>query len=409
MSTDDYQYLTSSGVIVADTDDILTEVQQEYIAQLGADLNVAPSTPQGGLITAETLARSNVVRNNAAVANQINPNIAGGIFLEALCALTGFDVPEGTPSSIAGVVLGGVGGTNVPAGQTATVGTGDDVPTFVSVSPVTLGTMTGTAIVDFQAVAVGPIAAGVNSLVLSNPVLGLETISNPNAAVLGVDPLSDAEIRTLRDNTLALQGISINEAIISALLDPDTTPGVSSLQYLENYTATTTTIQGITLEPNSIWACIAGGIDADIAMTLLGGKTIGANWNGDESVTVTDPSSGQPYTVLFDRPSQVTIYIRLTVTPPSSLANPQTAIANAALLYTQGQAVVGGATLPGFAVGVDASPFDIAGGTAGQIPGLLISKCEVSPDGSSWQTTEYAISINQQAVSTFSTITVVLP
>ena len=84
----DYQYIDTTGVIVPDTATIQSEVEGEYKAVFGQDLVVTPNTPQGVLITAEVAARSNVVRNNAALANQINPNLAGGVFLDAIWAVS---------------------------------------------------------------------------------------------------------------------------------------------------------------------------------------------------------------------------------------------------------------------------------------------------------------------------------
>ena len=85
--TNVYDYVATTGVIVPDTAVIQTQVQDEYLAAFGSDLNISPSTPQGILITTETLARSSVADNNATLANQINPNESGGIFLDALLAL----------------------------------------------------------------------------------------------------------------------------------------------------------------------------------------------------------------------------------------------------------------------------------------------------------------------------------
>ena len=393
-----YQYINDAGVIVPDTDDLLTEVRQEYMDTLAPDLNTDGSTPQGVLINAEALARAAVVANNAAVANQINPNIAGGVFLEAICALTGFDVPTGTFSTISGVALGGLASTIIPAGQLVSVGEGG--PQFASVALVTLDG-SGNATVDFQAVDTGPIPAVVDSLVLVAPVLGLETVANANIAVLGVAALSDAAIRALRQNTLALQGVSIAEAITSALFD---VPGVTSLSFRENIADTTQTIDGIVLVAHSIWACVAGGSDNDVAFALLGTKTLGANWNGATDVTVVEPASGQTYTVQFDRPTETPMFIELTVTAPGSLSDPQTAVANAALAYADGQ-VLG---QPGFAVGAAASPFAIAAGVCVQLPGVLVTLCRVSLDGASWQTTEITAALDVQYQSTFPTVTVIL-
>ena len=83
MASSNYQYVITSGLIVPSTGAVMNEVIAEYQAQFGADLITTPNTPQGLLIIAETLARIAVINNNCAIANQINPNIAGGVYLSS--------------------------------------------------------------------------------------------------------------------------------------------------------------------------------------------------------------------------------------------------------------------------------------------------------------------------------------
>src|SRR5262249_30052068 len=113
-----YQYLNETGTIVPDTSDLLNGVGNEFKGAFGADLSVTSDTPQGVLIAAETEARDAVVRNNAALANQINPNIAGGVFLDAIAALTGLTRDSAKRSSVL-CDLTGVAGTIIPAGSQA--------------------------------------------------------------------------------------------------------------------------------------------------------------------------------------------------------------------------------------------------------------------------------------------------
>ena len=70
-----YQYLNNSGVIVADTADTLTTVENEYKNAFGQDLIVTPDTPQGVLITSETLARDNVIKNKIATYHHAKSNL----------------------------------------------------------------------------------------------------------------------------------------------------------------------------------------------------------------------------------------------------------------------------------------------------------------------------------------------
>lgn len=402
MSDSGYQYVEASGVIVPDTADIQLQVQNEYKSALGQNLNTDPEGPAGILITAEALSRAEVVANNAAVANQINPNIAGGVFLDALLALTGVDVPPATNTFAPGVNVTGVFPTTIPAGSQARTPAGD---LFQTTEAIPLAA-DGSGVVNFSSVEAGPIAAPAGAwTIVPGGVLGWETVNNPSAddVILGTTAPSDAQLRELRNNTLAAQGSSLSEAIISGLYNPAQTPGVRSLQYRENYTGSTAVIDGITLVRNSIWVCVQGGADADVAATLLAFKTGGTNWNGATSVTVVDASSGQNYLVKFDRPTAVPTKAKATVRLPSSVITSDDVKA-ALLAYAAGTL----ANLPGFVVGGAVSPFEEAAALNEAIPGIYVQKMEVAKVANAFGTVEVPLALNELATLAQTDITVVI-
>lgn len=389
-----YQYVTSTGVIVPDTEGLLTEVQDEYKSVFGTDLVVTPDTPQGVLITAEALARDAVVRNNAAVANQINPNIAGGVFLDAIMALTGMQRTAATQTLVPNVALAGVPGTVIAAGVMAQTDAGD---LFQSLSEVTLSSG-GTATVDFSSVQDGavPCAASALTTIVTN-VLGWETVTNPTAGTLGSSTQSDQATRALRNNTLAFQGVALAEAITSALY---ATPGVTSLTFQENTCGSPQTINCINMVSHSVYVCVEGGSDLDVAAALLENKSSGCAWNGDTVVDVIEPASGQTYEVKFDRPDEVGILIKVTTTN-GDIAN----ITQAVLDYAAG--TINGLT--GFIVGNDVSPFEIAGAIMAEYPSYYISKVEISYTSPiSYTTDVIPIGVNEIAVTQFSYISIVV-
>jgi hypothetical protein len=402
-----YQYLDTTGVVVPQTSGLLADVQGEYQSVFGADLIVTPDTPQGVLATAEALARSEVVANNAALANQINPNIAGGVFLDAIMALTGMQRTVATPTVVTNVTLSGIAGTVIAAGSLAATSAGDQ---FQSVSTVTLGS-SGTAIVNFQSVATGaiPCAGSALATIVSN-ILGWETVTNnpsgspASATTLGSTTQSDQAARALRQNTLAFQGVSLAEAITSALY---ATEGVTSLTFQENVAASTQTINGISMVAHSIYACVAGGTDLAVATALLENKSSGCAWNGGTTVSVVEPASGQTYSVAFDRPTAVGILVRVT-SPNGNSAN----IIQSILNYAGGLIEITGtngvvSNVPGFVVGADVSPFEIAAAIVSENPGTYVSKVEISLTSPvTYSTDIIALNVNQQAFTQASYITV---
>lgn len=384
----DYKYIDSTGVIVADTATVQIEVQEEFKGALGQDLILADSTPQGVMITADTTARSDVIRNNAALANQINPNLSGGVFLDAIWALTGGQRIAAERSVVPGVLLGGLAGTVIDAGSQASLVDGS---LFASMSPVTLDG-SGLATVDFRAVDAGPIAANVGTLTkVVTGILGWDSVTNPTAATLGRLVEGDIPSRLRRKNTLSLQNVALPEAITSALYD---TPNVRSLTFRENYTKQDATIDGIFLLANSVWACVDGGTDADIFSALLSHKSLGANWNGAVSASILNPVSGQTYLVKFDRPIDVPVKARVTVRNLSALTDVPAAVRQAIVDYAAG--LLEGE--PGFVVGASVSSFELAGAVNRQAPGVYVQNCEVSlVSPTSWVVGEIAIAINEQA------------
>ena len=392
----DYEFIQETGVVVADTGDLLTDVENEYKEVFGSDLITDPATPQGVMIVGETEARDAVAKNNAALANQFNPNYSGGVFLDALMALTGSARDAATRSTIEGVTLTGIPNTLIPAGRRAQTANREVFELITSVVLDVAGNGTGT----FRAVEYGPlsVAPGALNEILDN-VLGWETVTNPNASTPGRLKQSDYSARRKRRNTLALQGQSLAEAITSALYDVE---GVLSLKFRENVAATTETIDGVSMLPKSIFVCIDGGADLDIATAILEKKSGGCNYNGTTTVDVVEPASGQTYPVKFKRPDEVDILARVWVRNVGSLTNPEDAVKDAILAYAAG--LQDGEE--GFVVGASVTVFELGGAVGRAAPGLYVQNVQISTDGLDWTQTEIVISIEQVARIIRSSITV---
>lgn len=392
----DYEFVASTGVIVPDTATLRAQVEEEWREAFGQDLVTTPETPQGVLITAETEARDGIVRNNAALANQINPDIAGGVFLDAIWQLTRGARRSASRSVMNGVILGGVPTTVVPAGSLAAVtGTGDLFET-VGVNVIGPG---GTVAASMQSVEFGPVQCGIGQLVtVASSVLGWETVSNPAAATPGRFVESDLASRRRRRQTLALQSVALPEAIKSRLMEID---GVNSLTFRENITNAPAVIDGVNLIAHSIYVCVDGGTDQEVAEALLATKSLGAGWNGSESVIVVDPSSGQSYTVQFDRPADISVFVR--VTARFNNTDGQAIIKQAILDYAAGELAGDG----GFFVGEDVSPWELAGAINQVEPRIGVVLVELSLDGITYNTNTIDIEIFEKAVTSEAQIAVI--
>lgn len=393
----DYSFIANRGVIVVDTATTRAQVEAEFRAVFGEDMPTDPATPQGMLITRITEERDAIARNNAELANQINPNLAGGVFLDSLVALTGGRRRSSVRSLIPGAILSGIPGTNVPAGSIAETAQGDQ---FELVTTVVLDSA-GNAAGNLRALQDGEIIVppgGLNTVASS--VLGWETITNPLAAIPGQQEENDVLLRRRRAQTLALQTTSINEAIVSRLYGIE---GVRSCYYLENYADVDQVIEGIPMRKHSIWACVEGGTDQEIGQALFETKTIGGGYNGAVEVEVEDVTNGRKYLVKFDRPEEIALLIRITVR--ESPLDVQQLIPDLVMNYVDGD-IEGDVS---FVVGSDVSTFEIASAINQQEPTVFIKKVELSVAGSGvWSPDTMDIAPNQIARTQRSSIQVVI-
>jgi len=391
----DYNYITSQGVIVPDTAAIRADVEAKWRAAFGEDLVATPETPQGVIITLQTEERDAIARNNAALANQINPDIAGGVFLDALLSFTGGVRRAATRSTLAGVVFSGVPGTNIPAGSQAIVsGTGE---VFATDNPLVIGAG-GTVTGSMTAVNSGAIQVPIAGLdTVASAVLGWETVTNPASAVPGAPEQSDVAARALRRQTLALQTVSTTEAIVSRVM---AIPAVRSMSFRENTAATTQTIDGISMVAKSIYACVQGGSDADVARALYDTKTVGAAYNGVTTVNVTDPFSGQITPVKFDRPTEIPVLVRVTVR--NTPLDVQTLVRDAIMDYVNGD-LEGGM---GLTVGTNVYPFEFSGACNQIEPSIVVTNVELSTDGTTWSSAPLTVALDEVATLQRSSITV---
>lgn len=385
----DYEYITANGVIVPDTSELLTTVNDEFKAALGDDVDVSPETVVGQLIAAEVRARSAVLSNNAQLANQINPDRAGGIFLDAIWRLLGGWRDTATATIVRGVTLQGVPGSPIPEGTQARVG--NDGALFELTSAVTLGN-DGTTTGIFQSVELGSFPVGIGELnTIVTPVLGLETVVNTEVSDNGTPEEGDMQARRRRRRTLALQGVALPEAITSGVYDVE---GVRSLAFRENYTDEPITIENVTLKKHSVYVCVDGGTDTDIARALLNKKSLGANWNGETVVEVLEPISTVTYRVAFQRPEEVQIYAEVTIDRGAPYPDPPQTIRKAIVAYARGEQE----NERGFTVGGDVSAFELGAAVARVAPRIQITLVRVKrgQDGA-WISGEIPITIAEVA------------
>jgi uncharacterized phage protein gp47/JayE len=185
---------------------------------------------------------------------------------------------------------------------------------------------------------VGVVSAESNSLnVIKTPVLGWDSVTNPNPSTGGRDVETDEELRLKFRNTKFERSSNLLDSLYSALLNLE---GVDSLAVYENDTEFTDA-NGLT--PHSYMVVILGGEEQKIAETIWKNKPYGisASVGLNASADIVD-SQGFPRTIFFERPTPVTVYVTIDLTTSELVpADGEDQIRSAIIQYAKEEFSVG--------------------------------------------------------------------
>ncbi len=380
--TEKYRYITDTGAISADTADIQTSIQNEYKLALGSSMSTAPATAQGTLIAGETISRTDVMKNNAEVANVVNPNLSYGTYLDAICSLLGIGRNKNQSTVATGIEITGDNPTFIAAGSRVRT---EDNAVFVTLEDVTIPPG-GVTTVSIQSQEYGPVPLPLGLLTIIDGTIGWGSaeVVVGSSVTLGALALLDPALKNKRNQQLAKQGVGSSRAVASALLE---VANVTSCMVVENNTGAVGTIHGVTFtKPNALWVCVAGTpSSADVAQALYDVHNAGCPWdfgatgNGvpvgaPNGIAATDPATGLIYNVQYTTPVKYDCYVHIEVKQANSVSSPGPAVQSAIMSYANGQEE----GELGLVVGASVSSFEVAGAVSRQLPGLYTKSCMVA-------------------------------
>ncbi|CAH6970453.1 Baseplate_J domain-containing protein [Vibrio chagasii] len=364
-----YDYITSSGVIVPDASEIRDQVEGEWREIAGDDVVIDSSSFEGRMIEAEITNRLSVARNNARMANQINPNQSEGVFFDALYALMGGSRRVGAYSTVP-CLLTGVVGTLILAGSEVR---DDNGLIWVLQFNVTIGddnSVTGT----FRSEEIGPYFADIGEITtIVTSTLGWETVDNEEASTIGRLLQTPEEGRRQRKSELGKNARNNSHAIIAEISEVN---GVLGVSYRENNSDDDIDDGDITYLKKSTWVCVDGGDPYEIAEAYQA-RSGGTAFSGtDELVQWTDPISTQVIPVRFDRPTLVPVIVSITIRSSAS-TDIVSAIRDAVMNYVSG----GVDGMDGFVLAGYVSAFEISAAVNVQMPYVFTTSCVVGIKG----------------------------
>lgn len=308
---------SQTGFSVSEISDIRDEVAQDWVEafkeQGRPDLNTDPETPQGQIIDSQTAAIHQKDVELAFLAQQFNPQTASGRWQDALAKIY-FISRKPAINSTCLCTLTGINGTTVTAG--ALIRSTYDQTLWSLNEDVTIGA-DGTTTATFTCQSEGAIQAGAATLTqIVTTVPGWDAVTNATAAEVGQLVESQAAFEARRYQSVALNGRSTTAAVYARVAEVN---NVIAAYVTDNKTNVNKTVDGYTLSPHSIYVAVIGGDDDDIAEAIYNSVSAGCDYNGNTTVDVTDPNTGAVEAVTFMRPTQLPLYVKVTIQDDGNL------------------------------------------------------------------------------------------
>lgn len=322
--------VTENGFVRKPVQEVLTNLNNKFVAAFGTNFDVSPESPDGQVIGIIADEIASCWEEAQQVFNAYRPGAVSGIGLDNVCELTNTKRYVNKPTQ-ATVLCEGTQGTVVPAGSIVSDGSMEFTLDTDVVLP---GDVTAIA----NEVGEYYVAAGTINKIIT-PVDGWTSVNNPSVGVTGIDYETDPALRVRRDKTTAVNSSATAEAIYAALSDLD----IDYIRVRDNDTGAP--ING---QPSgTIFVVVDGGTSNDIARRIFRAKTGGVPTYGNVAINITD-SKGYPHAIHFSRPTYSDIYVSGTfkrrananISSNDAIAQLKTAAANYLNTLQPGQSVV---------------------------------------------------------------------
>ncbi len=282
----------------------------DFVDAFGGTMNTGPSTPQGQLAT--SLAAVIGAFNDLFVdyTNQVDPSYASGRMQDAIARIYFLTRRGATPTVVTATCSGATGvSINVGSLAKATDGT-----IYAALASATIPAG-GSVDIQFAALTNGPISCPAGSLsMIYRTVPGWDSVLNAADGLPGQNQEGRAAFETRRGLSVAQNATGILAAVRGSVLGVS---GAVDAFVTENETAAPVTVGSQTIAAHSLFVCVEGGTDDDVANAIWLKKPPGCNYTGATSVVVEDTNGGYltppTYTVKFQRAASLAINVTVDI------------------------------------------------------------------------------------------------
>jgi len=294
--------------------DTYSEIKEALLddlkASFGDNIKASDDSVFGMLASIVSELLSDLSEDIQKTKSAFDPNAASGSSLSNLVMLNGLTRNEAEYSTVTLECTANNKGCTIPAGSLVSDPDDSDIQFATDIELVLAPSTSGN--VSATAVDTGAIEASNDTLTqIDTPIFGWDSVSNPSSATAGQTEETDTALRLRRKFASLQVGQCSISAIYTAIANLDS---VEVLRIYEN-NGETTDSNGV--PPQHIWAVVKGGNDSDIAQALFLHLAAGIGMIGDTNVNYDDPITGETYTITFERPEDVDIYIDIEIVTDS--------------------------------------------------------------------------------------------
>lgn len=303
--------LDATGLVVATTDEIASDLSTALKAIYGQDINLASESPDGQMVGIYSQADSDVLDLLVDIYNMFDVDSAYGISLQRLVSINGMTIRAGTftttPVEVTtdrALTLPGLDQTLVAPYQVQDTNT-----VWTLISSFSFGGA-GTQALVFQASSMGPITPLPNTITIqATPLVGVTGVNNPTTTgtVIGSAEETDVELRIRHAKSFQLAATGPADAVQAAILSLDS---VTDALVVSNNT--NATVDGV--PAHSIWAIAVGGEPADIAGAIYAKLNPGCGMFGAQTYNVARPN-GQLAEMKWDIGVEQRLYAQFGIIP----------------------------------------------------------------------------------------------
>lgn len=294
--------ITEQGFIRKTREIIVSELEESYREKFGNLIDLSVYSQDGIRLnmTADVLDENWKLAES--VYNAVFLTTATGVNLDRVCGQGGI-VRQPAKRAIVDLEFTGEDLSEIPLGTICQTSSGLQ---FITIED---GVISGTtALVKASAVEAGATGnvASLSINEIATPLVGIDSVENPEPASLGRAIETDAELRLRYTN----RGVSGGSSAVAVQTILNNIESITTAIVYENATAYTD-VDG--RPPYSMEAVIEGGNNNDIANALLNNWPGGTESFGSQTATIID-NKGITRNFKYNNPTDITIYVRVEIT-----------------------------------------------------------------------------------------------